>query len=1173
MPSIVRRRRDMRKRANALRIRRLLAGFAVLAGAFAVLMAAGCNNTTNPKPKTNAYSIDATDIINGGKSEIFSIPAKPKAGDLVTLIVEPEPGKAIEILTIMYGGALIAYEQLDIRPNGIARYTFIMPKGPVRVSASFIDLNKYRIIIGHTSNGTLQSSPEGYQYEQYPVDLFSDAAKDFKLNPASLLITDEYEETVILHTVTPTGFIFTMPDMDVRVKGEFVPASTVLFNINARDVDGGIINVPVSAPAEYPVKVRLIPNPTYDYKAGSLRITGVANEDIKFDDKLTAEFIMPENAVTVNAVFEKMPAFAINTSIKGQEKQGTFVSTVKGMAVSETTAGAEVTLRLTVTTPASHRYKAGSFSLQGANAIMTLNNREWVFTMPAANVTASVEIEAGATPPEPHFAITADSGIRGGSLSFAADTFVAGQGAESGDTVTITAAPEGTAWELSPTTVMPVVAKTDGSTLKVARVAGELDKWNFRMPAEKVTVTYQFTEVMIAINATPTPVIGGVVEVTGINEDKKAKLGDIITITSIPTNEEFIPQEPTAYGYEFTPAGTGANGAVKWSFTVVEVPISRTINVLVPFYQKTYKLERGDVTGGEVKITVANPPMIDGAAAKGATVTIAGKANEGYILADAIVTITPAGAVSEIGRPSADKWTFLMPNVPITVSIRFKSFKEAGGKVIYSNGKFDEDVGSVSLAGFNDPQHTFAGNLGMVDLYADITGGRSDHTKAIRLYNGTGGGEQVGFTLKAAAPFDLGGTGALSFWAKKKNTIEANFAISVVGFGDTTSNTVFYYGEENGGNENWLDGKNWKRYIVPVPVPKTNMPTTNVFFLKLSLEAETVDHPAYEMWIDDIEYLPASMVKMENIRLPSSLSNSLPSSGSQSALDMINEERNGYSINYTTYGLSPPATATLFSKFNVNLFANYDLLNWIPANEFTVGVTGSAATVNGINVTPVTPGESFSLSLSYKGVVSNGMSVNILKDTELMLQSCQANVPTEVNGVINKFEMNGVWSGFTDNQDLTVQGRKSINAIWKPGINDAGFADALGVKYCFLGLRFTNGAPSNPTLSTFSKITFKVRVPSFRVAPRQRCEFYLRSNGNWYEYTDGFNHNYNASVDIDITLAPTKFVAPTKAGISPLGAGTINFNNVDAFAIGIVRDEETGGEDCAIFFADVMAVK
>ena len=1133
----------------------------VLAGIFAILMAVSCNNTANSKPNTNTYAVDATDIINGGTSEIFSIPTKPKAGSVVTLIVEPEPGKAIELLTIMHDGKVILYEQLDIRPNGTVRYTFTMPRGAVRVSASFVDLHKYRVIVDSMSNGTIQSDPEGSQYEQYPVELFSDAASGYKLNPASLIVTDDYEENLILHTVTPTGFIFMMPNMDVRVKSEFVPASTVFHNINTKDTEGGLINVPASAPAGYPVKVRLVPNLGYNYKSGSLKISGVS--DITFeDDNLSAGFTMPDAAVTVSATFEKKPAFAITTAIKGQAKQGTFVSTVNGTTASEATAGAEVTLRLTVTTPANYRYKAGSFSLEGgsAKAAMTLNSREWIFIMPAAAVTATVEIEAGAAPPEPHFAITEEPSI-GGSLSFAAETFIAGQGVESGDTVTITATPEGTAWEVGPTTVLPIVKRADGSTVKAARVSGVFDKWTFRMPAEPVTVTYQFAAVVITVNVVASPVTGGTVIVAGI-ENNKASQGDTITITSIPANEEFIPQPPTAFGFEFTSAGETPNKEPKWSITVNEVPISRTINILVPFQQKTYPITRGEVSGGTMQIAVNNVVTSSTIpeAVKGATITLIGTANSGHILADAIVTVTPE---VYLFPPEAGQWTFSMPNEAVTIGIKFKSFKEAGGKVIYSNGEFDDIEGT--LAGFNDPTHTFSPQWqNSVELDAVITGGRLGHTKAIRVFN-NGAGE-IGFTIKASTPIDLGGTGALSFWARKSATMENTVPIQVVGFGEATSNTVFYYGEENGGGDNFIE-KNWKRHIVPVPVPKDGMETTNVFFMKLNL------NPGHEMWIDDIEYLPASMVKLESIKLPFNLSNTIPASGTQNAFDMINRETNGYAVSYTTYGLEPATTASLFSKNRVNLEHNYKLLNWIPSSEFDVRVTGAAT--GGAEVTPVTPGGTFSITLAYNGVVSNSMTGNIMNDNELMLEDCQLEIPGE-----RRIQMpaDECYSGLETNSDLSVQGRKSYYAMWRAvaGSNEqhvAALPEKIGNKYSFLGIVFAGGVQN---LSTYTKITFKVRVPVAHVVPpRERCEFYLRSGGSWYEYTDGFNHGGDATTNINITLNASKFTAPTKAGITPAGSGTINLNSVDAFAIGIIRDEEprTEERDCRISFADVMAVK
>ncbi len=99
----------------------------------------------------------------------------------------------------------------------------------------------------------------------------------------------------------------------------------------------------------------------------------------------------------------------------------------------------------------------------------------------------------------------------------------------------------------------------------------------------------------------------------------------------------------------------------------------------------------------------------------------------------------------------------------------------------------------------------------------------------------------TGGALVIAAPADLSGYTAVTFWAKNDNPA---FKLDGVGLGNNAATTK-YAVERNG----VVLTSGWVKYYIPIPVPSKLTAETGLFHF-----AEGSGEGAYNIWIDDIQY-------------------------------------------------------------------------------------------------------------------------------------------------------------------------------------------------------------------------------------------------------------------------------------------------------------------------------
>jgi len=313
---------------------------------------------------------------------------KPAAapGEIIYLTIAPNPGYRMGSISVKQGHNPLNYEILE---NNYCR--FVMPDGAVTITVNFASLGYklYSIAINDVAGGSMISNPAGAQQETIPVILTAQPNAGQKLNPGGLQVTSGGQR-ISVNQINDTDFSFIMPSGAVTVAPQFVAESTVFNTITANATGNGIIAVPASAAAGNQVQFSLIPNSEdYRVRAGSVSTTGVATPT---PNNGVYTFTMPGGPVTINAIFEEIPANVVNLTVTGQPTQGSLAVTPLVAGTNTIRAGKTVTLSLQI--PNRTDYRFSSINTPGAiNRQEVIPGSVWTFTMPEQVMNISVGVE------------------------------------------------------------------------------------------------------------------------------------------------------------------------------------------------------------------------------------------------------------------------------------------------------------------------------------------------------------------------------------------------------------------------------------------------------------------------------------------------------------------------------------------------------------------------------------------------------------------------------------------------------------------------------------------------------------------------------------------------------------------------------------------------------------
>ena len=949
----------------------------VLMALAGMLLITACRHEAG-SPKT--YGI-TTEVLKG-EGLVVSSPrdkARKDANVTVTVMPKPEGDWGLEELLILESGGL----PVNYADNGDNTFTFKMPGAPVKAVASFKEVEYYGIKIHPTENGGIEDDPAGGQYETFYVTLNVYPDPGYELRPGSPSVMTE-TAPIMVTRLFENGYVFKMPGGNVTVNAEFMPIGTATFAINKSPLQNGSINVPNAGVPGDDILIMAIPA-NLGFAASAVSVTGNASglaiSAVPGAAANTWVFTMPEESVTVSAVFTEVPAYSIDISITGSyANQGTFTATPAPVG-GKLPAGIPVTLQLKINNAIEYEYKDSSFDYSPKNTLVTETapGAEWTFLMPAEPFSASVEIQP--VPNAPVHAVTAGE-LSGGTISFISG--VTEGKAREGARIVLQANPAA-GYEIYGEPF------AQGAAIAIEPVSGMPMRWTFLMPEGLP----EGTNIVLGIDFKPIPrsIMQGTVaqygtmEIIGLDEEGRASAGTVLTIkmtitdpeweiTGLPTaapaaaNTGFVPVAGSVNEFSYTvPAGTGA--------ITIRFPESS-------FTQKRYAItSNAAYTGSEspapenfgaLSISGDGISPANLSAVKDAVVTITATPRAGYQV-DGGAPVVESGGNHITLEPDAENsnvWTFIMPGNPVAVTANFTDAVFSLLEV-YKGSKNGLNINSYAAiaeitgygAGWNwadvaEAVNPNAENQGRsADSPALSVTCPEDYTNALGIPESAA---QVGFAIKANAPLLLNSgdpntsnniTG-LSFWVRGTYARE----IAFTGFGENNSTNVWV--------QNINVNDTWQRVIVPVPNPSKSVSISEAFVFKL-----TMDKGQF-VYIDDIEFI-TSGVTLAGISIPSAFDQKIINASPKPLAELLTQ--NQVNLRYTVPGgqvlINNSVVSGFSPKFNWNL--------WFDPLEYIVE---GAASLQGTNVVPNDYGVTFTVQVKMGSVESNKMLCKVEENDE-----------------------------------------------------------------------------------------------------------------------------------------------------------------------------------------------
>lgn len=334
-----------------------------------------------------------------------------------------------------------------------------------------------------------------------------------------------------------TVYTFTMPDDDVDIS---VTKNAKTYAVKVADANKDTLKI-TSPEANLDkvaegtsVTVVATPKDGYTLTADGVVVTYGDNQTLKAtpdtEKANTYTFAMPAGDATVSAAFEEVKKY--NVTVAGTVENGT-------VGVEPKTAAAKDVVTVTVTPNTNFKYTDGSLKAtytdggtkKEINDFKAVDGKEntYTFEMPAADVTVSAAFEAVEVET---YSVTINSSDNG---TVTADKTT---GLKVGDTVTLTVNPIDKP-ELLTKLSQEGLTITDSKGTKIEpETADEGKTYTFKMPADNVTVTAQFTIEEYSILTEVEPKDGGTITVSVNGEDglKRAAKDAAIVVMVTPNS-------------------------------------------------------------------------------------------------------------------------------------------------------------------------------------------------------------------------------------------------------------------------------------------------------------------------------------------------------------------------------------------------------------------------------------------------------------------------------------------------------------------------------------------------------------------------------------------------------------------------------------------------------------
>lgn len=396
------------------------------------------------------------------------------------------------------------------------------------------------LTLGTTNNTYIKDDTVTLTVEKEGTDIVTVTAKNGDTDVALTEVQEAAQDEAAAQATTEkakTVYTFTMPDGDVTIS---VTKAAKTYAVKVADANKDTLKI-TSPEADLDkvaegtsVTVVATPKDGYTLTADGVVVTYGDNQTLKAtpdtEKANTYTFAMPAGDATVSAAFEEVKKY--NVTVAGTVENGT-------VGVEPKTAAAKDVVTVTVTPNTNFKYTDGSLKAtytdggtkKEINDFKAVDGKEntYTFEMPAADVTVSAAFE----PVEVKtYSVTINSSDNG---TVTADKTT---GLKVGDTVTLTVNPIDKP-ELLTKLSQEGLTITDSKGTKIEpETADEGKTYTFKMPADNVTVTAQFTIEEYSILTEVEPKDGGTITVSVNGEDglKRAAKDAAIVVMVTPNS-------------------------------------------------------------------------------------------------------------------------------------------------------------------------------------------------------------------------------------------------------------------------------------------------------------------------------------------------------------------------------------------------------------------------------------------------------------------------------------------------------------------------------------------------------------------------------------------------------------------------------------------------------------
>ena len=396
------------------------------------------------------------------------------------------------------------------------------------------------LTLGTTSNTYIKDDTVTLTVEKEGTDIVTVTAKNGDTDVALTEVQEAAQDEAAAQATTEkakTVYTFTMPDDDVDIS---VTKNAKTYAVKVADANKDTLKI-TSPEANLDkvaegtsVTVVATPKDGYTLTADGVVVTYGDNQTLKAtpdtEKANTYTFAMPAGDATVSAAFEEVKKY--NVTVAGTVENGT-------VGVEPKTAAAKDVVTVTVTPNTNFKYTDGSLKAtytdggtkKEINDFKAVDGKEntYTFEMPAADVTVSAAFEAVEVET---YSVTINSSDNG---TVTADKTT---GLKVGDTVTLTVNPIDKP-ELLTKLSQEGLTITDSKGTKIEpETADEGKTYTFKMPADNVTVTAQFTIEEYSILTEVEPKDGGTITVSVNGEDglKRAAKDAAIVVMVTPNS-------------------------------------------------------------------------------------------------------------------------------------------------------------------------------------------------------------------------------------------------------------------------------------------------------------------------------------------------------------------------------------------------------------------------------------------------------------------------------------------------------------------------------------------------------------------------------------------------------------------------------------------------------------